>query len=175
MLDFHYTHFKEASQVSKQKYTVITGASAGIGRATANAFAQRGCNLILVARRQEELEVLKQKLTTAFNIEVVVKACDLSIPTNVHNLYGDLRKFNIETWINNAGFGDYSTVASQNLAKIETMLRLNVEALTVLSSLYVGDYENTEGAQLINLSSRGGYMIVPNAVTYCATKFYVGG
>ena len=83
--------------MSEQKYTVITGASAGIGRATANAFAQRGCNLILVARRQEELETLVQKLTAAFNIEVVVKPCDLSIPANVHNLYDDLRKFEIET------------------------------------------------------------------------------
>lgn len=53
------------------------------------------------------------------------------------------------------------------------MLRLNVEALTILSSLFVGDYKDVEGTQLINISSCGGYTIVPTAVTYCATKFYV--
>ena len=55
----------------------------------------------------------------------------------------------------------------------EAMLHLNIEALTILSSLYVRDYCNDVGAQLINVSSRGGYTIVPDAVTYCATKFYV--
>ena len=53
------------------------------------------------------------------------------------------------------------------------MLHLNIEALTILSSLFVRDYENVEGTQLINVSSGGGYTIVADAVTYCATKFYV--
>ena len=64
-------------------------------------------------------------------------------------------------------------MAQQDLGKIGTMLRLNVEALTILSSLFVRDYKDTPGTQLINLSSCGGYTIVPTAVTYCATKFYV--
>jgi hypothetical protein len=53
------------------------------------------------------------------------------------------------------------------------MLNLNIEALTILSSLYVCDYKDVEGTQLINISSFGGYTIVPTAVTYCAAKFYV--
>ena len=61
----------------------------------------------------------------------------------------------------------------QDLRKIESMLHLNVEALTILSSLFVRDYKDTEGTQLINISSCGGYTIVPTAVTYCAAKFYV--
>lgn len=81
--------------------------------------------------------------------------------------------YDIETWVNNAGFGNYSSVAMQDLAKIETMLRLNIEALTVFSTLYVSDYKDVPGTQLINISSGGGYVIVPNAVTYCASKFYV--
>lgn len=92
---------------------------------------------------------------------------------NPHRLYQELKPYSIETWINNAGFGNYDSVAHQDLAKIETMLHVNVEALTILSSLYVRDYKDTPGTQLINISSRGGYVIVPNAVTYCAAKFYV--
>ncbi|MGM9978250.1 MAG: SDR family NAD(P)-dependent oxidoreductase [Clostridium sp.] len=98
---------------------------------------------------------------------------DLSETKNVYQIYNDLQQYYIETWINNAGFGNYSFVAKQNLHKIETMLRLNIEALTIFSSLYVRDYCNVEDTQLINISSAGGYTIVPNAVTYCATKFYV--
>ena len=53
------------------------------------------------------------------------------------------------------------------------MLHLNVETLTVFSSLFVRDFKDVEGTQLINISSAGGYTIVPTAITYCATKFYV--
>ena len=67
----------------------------------------------------------------------------------------------------------YGDVKEQPLNKISDMLHLNVEALTLLSSLYVQDYHNEEGSQLINISSTGGYTIVPNVIVYCATKFYV--
>jgi len=159
----------------KEKYVVITGASSGIGYAAAKAFAARGKHLILVARRKERLEELKKELQRANPaLDIVDKVYDLSVPANVFQLYEDSKPYRIECWINNAGFGDYGSVAEQDLHKVETMLRLNVEALTIMSSLYVSDYRDTAGSQLINVSSRGGYVIVPNAVTYCATKFYVG-
>lgn len=156
-------------------YTAITGASSGIGYATAKAFAARNKNLILIARRKERLEELQRELlATNPEIKVVLKICDLSVIGNVYRLYEALAPYQIETWINNAGFGDYSSVAEQDLRKIQNMLHLNVEALTILSSLYVRDYKDVAGNQLINISSRGGYVVVPNAVTYCATKFFVG-
>lgn len=157
-----------------KKYIVITGASSGIGYATAKAFASRGKNLILVARRIKKLEDIKREIETTFpSVEVVVKSYDLSVVSNAHSLYNDLKSYQLEAWINNAGFGDYSSVAEQNLQKIEDMLNLNITALTILSTLFVHDYKDVEGTQIINLSSRGGYVIVPNAVTYCATKYYV--
>lgn len=157
-----------------EKYTVITGASSGIGYETAKAFAARGKNLIIVARRQESLERLKNEVKRNFpTVDVVIKVFDLSIIKNVYQLYEELKEYSLETWINNAGFGNYGNVADQDLKKIENMLHLNVEALTILSSLFVRDYKDTEGTQLINISSCGGYTIVPTAVTYCATKFYV--
>ena len=119
-----------------KKYTTITGASSGIGYATAKAFAKRGKNLIIVARREDELEKLKKEVFELNStLEVIIKVCDLSVLSNVYQLYEGLKDYCIETWINNAGFGNYNSVAKQDLKKIETMLRLNVEALTVLSSL----------------------------------------
>ena len=137
------------------------------------AFASRGKNLVLVARRQEELNGLKLKINEMHpELDVVIRKTDLSVTEDVYKLYESLQAFQIETWINNAGFGNFASIAEQNLNKIETMLHVNIEALTILSSLFVRDYSMIDGTQLINVSS-GGYTIVADAVTYCATKFYV--
>lgn len=155
------------------KYTVITGASSGIGYAAAKAFAKRGKNLILIARRLEQLEQLKSEISGISDVKVVIITADLSVIENVYDVYSKLRSYFVETWINNAGFGNYSLVAEQELKKIEDMIKVNITALTIFSSLYVRDYCNFLNTQLINISSAGGYTIVPNAVTYCAAKFYV--
>ncbi|KQL44000.1 oxidoreductase [Brevibacillus choshinensis] len=156
------------------KYTVITGASSGIGYETALAFAARGKNLIIAARRTEELEKLKSKVANINpDLDVVIRTVDLSVTANVYEFYESLQDYQIETWINNAGSGSFASVGEQNLNKVTTMLHLNIEALTVLSSLYVRDYADVEGTQIINISSGGGYQIVGNSVAYCATKFYV--
>lgn len=156
------------------KYTVITGASSGIGYETALAFASRGKNVILVARREARLDELKQAIHSKnTHVDVIIKVADLSNSNDVHELYESLKKYDIETWINNAGFGNSAPVAEQEVKKIEKMLRVNVEALTTLSTFYARDYANEEGTQLINVSSDLGYRIAPNAVSYAATKFYV--
>ena len=158
----------------KGKYTVITGASSGIGYETAKAFAGRGKNLVIVARRKDNLEMLKKEiLEECPDVDVVIRSTDLSVPENVYLLYEGLKDYGIETWVNNAGFGNYGSVADQDLEKIRAILHLNIEALTILSSLFVRDYKDVDGTQLINVSSCGGYIIVPTAVTYCAAKFYV--
>ncbi|TMU87534.1 SDR family NAD(P)-dependent oxidoreductase [Bacillus sp. BHET2] len=156
------------------KYTVITGASSGIGYQAALAFAARGKNIIVVARREDKLGELKKEISSFHpDVEVVTMTADLSRSENVYSFYESLKPYQIETLINNAGFGNFDSVADQNLSKIESMLRLNIEAVTVLSTLFVRDYQNVADTQLINVSSGGGYTIVADAVTYCATKFYV--
>ncbi|MDY8094921.1 SDR family NAD(P)-dependent oxidoreductase [Paenibacillus polymyxa] len=157
------------------KYTVITGASSGIGYETSLAFAARGKNLILVARRLDKLEELKSAIHNIdpTNVNVIVHTSDLSVTDQAYTLYNDLKEYQIETWINNAGLGESSFVAEQNLDKVETMLRVNIEALTILSTLYVRDYADVEGTQLINVSSGLGYAIAVGSVTYSASKYYV--
>jgi len=156
------------------KYTVITGASSGIGYETAKVLAKKGKSLVLVARRTDELEKLRDEVKAlAPDSDVILRSVDLTESANVHELYDSLKDLDIETWINNAGFGDFDNVKDVSVPKIEKMLRLNIEALTVLTSRYVHDYHDVEGTTVLNVSSGGGYRIVPNAVTYCATKFYV--
>ncbi|MGQ4667042.1 SDR family NAD(P)-dependent oxidoreductase [Metabacillus halosaccharovorans] len=156
------------------KYTVITGASSGIGYETALAFAARGKNLIIAARRLDKLEELK---TTIHDInpelDVILCTVDLSVTEEAYNLYNKLKGYEIETWINNAGLGDSAFVADQNLSKVETLLRVNIESLTILSTLFVRDYAEEEGTQLINVSSALGYAIAVGTITYSASKYYV--
>ncbi|MTD41678.1 SDR family NAD(P)-dependent oxidoreductase [Erwinia sp. CPCC 100877] len=155
------------------KYITITGASSGIGLETARFFAEMGKNLILVARRQEKLVELKEELLTKHpSIDIIVKKTDLSDKTEVLTLYTSLKKYDIEVWINNAGFGYYHHVRDQDLQIVSDLIHLNVEAISLLSTLYVSEYADRK-AQLINVSSAGGYQNVTNAVSYCATKFYV--
>lgn len=156
------------------KYTVITGASSGIGYDAAIEFAKKGANLVICARRESELEKLKTEIEAVnAKLDVKIFATDLSIRANVYEFYENLKDIEIETFINNAGFGNFQAVGEQDLAKIEMMLHLNIETLTILSTLFVRDYEQKEGATLINVASVGGYGIVYEAVTYCASKFFV--
>ncbi|MEC0180900.1 SDR family NAD(P)-dependent oxidoreductase [Paenibacillus peoriae] len=156
------------------KYTVITGSSSGIGYETALAFAARGKNLIIVARRLDKLEELKSKIQEInSDLNVVILTSDLSVTDQAYTLYNNLKEYQIETWINNAGLGEGSFVADQKLEKVETMLRVNIESLTILSTLYVRDYADVEGTQLINVSSALGYVIAVGSVAYSASKYYV--
>lgn len=159
---------------SKNKYTLATGASSGIGHESAKLFASKGKNLIIVARTKNNLIQLKNEILKKNpSLDIIIRDTDLSVIDNVYELYNSLKDYNIETLINNAGFGNYDIVANQNLNKIETMINLNVKAVTILSSLFVHDYKDVEGTTLINISSAGGYTLVPNTVTYCASKFFV--
>lgn len=133
----------------EERYTVITGASSGIGYETAKAFAARGKNLVIVARRQNNLATLKNEIQKQNpTLDIVIKVCDLSVLDNAYRLYSDLKGYALETWVNNAGFGNYDSVAQQDLEKVKRMLRLNVEALTILSSLFVRDYKDFMLARL---------------------------
>ncbi|CVN38353.1 short chain dehydrogenase [Streptococcus pneumoniae] len=155
-------------------YTVITGASSGIGYETALAFAARGKNLILAARRLDKLQELKEKILETYpDIQVKIQSVDLTDREQVYSFYESLAGDELDTFINNAGFGHFGSIGEQDVKKIGDMLHLNIEALTILSTLFVLDYEQKEGTQLINISSRAGYTVVGNAVTYSATKFYV--
>lgn len=157
-----------------KKYTLITGASSGIGKATSILFAKKDKNLILVARRIELLENLKKEILEINpNLDVILKPFDLTNTEKLVDFYNSLKNLHIETFINNAGFGDFSSIGDNNIEKVTSMIRLNIEALTILSSLYTNDYKDIENSQLINISSVAGYTVINRAVTYSATKFYV--
>ena len=157
-----------------KKYTLITGASSGIGKSTAELFASKGKNLILIARGAEALDEVKSEINAKYpELDIVTRDYDLTDIAGLNDLYDSFKEYNIETWINNAGFGILELVKDHSIDRVLNMIRLNVEALTVLSIRYVQDYANVDGTQLINISSGAGYILAPMATTYAGTKFYV--
>ncbi|BDV03487.1 MAG: hypothetical protein HPPSJP_2080 [Candidatus Hepatoplasma scabrum] len=154
------------------KYTLITGASAGIGKALAEKFAKEGHNLIIVARREQLLNKLKDDLENKYKVKVIVYKCDLSNSQNVITFYNDIKKYPIEIFINNAGMGDMNLVWESDLAKTEKILDLNIKALTLLSMMFIKDNLDKD-VQLINVSSVVGYNLFSAALTYSASKFFV--
>ena len=156
------------------KYVLVTGASSGIGYETAKAFAARGENVIVTARRTENLEKLKNEVKAEFpEVDVVVKTCDLSSNAEAIALYESLKDYEIKAVINNAGRGNKGGFIDDSLERDLNMLHLNMDAVYILSSLYARDYKDVDGAQIINVSSIGGYLVVPGSSLYCATKFFV--
>lgn len=157
-----------------KKYTVVTGASSGIGYETAKAFAARGKNVIVTARRRERLEKLREEILAANpGVEVIVREADLSSNEAMIALYDGLREFDIETWVNNAGRGNRGDITNPELPQTLEMLHTNMDAVAILSSLYVRDYKDQPGAQLINVASSAGYTLFPGCAMYAATKFFV--
>ncbi|MGT2637859.1 SDR family NAD(P)-dependent oxidoreductase [Streptococcus ratti] len=157
-----------------KKYSLITGASSGIGKSTAELFASKGKNLILIARGTEALEEVREEIKTKYpNLDIVIRDYDLTDIAGLNDLYDSFNGYDIETWINNAGFGILELVKDHSIDRVLNMIRLNVEALTVLSIRYVQDYANVDGTQLINISSGAGYILAPMATAYAGTKFYV--
>jgi short-subunit dehydrogenase len=155
---------------------VITGASAGIGREFARQLTGRAGSLVLVARRRERLEELRNELTTRDpNLNVHVRPTDLSDENAVTDLCSWLERENItiDLLINNAGLGDRGPFATSEPKRVKEMIAVNVMALTVLTrSLLPGMIARRRGA-ILNVSSSASFLPIPGFAVYAATKAYV--
>lgn len=153
---------------------LITGASSGIGRELAIALAGQGVNLIIVARRKENLTALAKQLTAEANITVDVIDTDLSKPGASAKLVDQVsKKHSVDILINNAGFGTHNRVVNENAERVQQEITLNVATLTDLTVGFLpGMLARNRGA-VINVASTASYQPVPGMAVYGATKAYV--
>lgn len=155
---------------------LITGASAGIGREFARQLAGRAGSLVLVARRLERLEELRDELTKRDpNLNVHLRAVDLSQTSEVDELCAWLLRENIaiDFLINNAGLGDRGAFATSEPQRVKEMLAVNMVALTMLTrALLPAMIEKKRGA-ILNVSSSAGFLPIGKLAVYAATKAYV--
>ena len=154
----------------KNKYAVITGASAGIGACFAKRLAKEGYPLVLVARREERLKELAKELHTECKIIV----CDVSKTEECVRLMEKIKDLPIEIFINNAGFGDCGQLAKGSLNKQLDMIDVNVKAVHTLMKLALLQMETDNHGYILNVGSSAGLIPAgPYIATYYATKAYV--
>jgi short-subunit dehydrogenase len=151
--------------------TLITGGSGGIGLALARVCARHGHDLVLVSRSADRLEAARAELRQAEHVDVDVMACDLALPGAVEAVAE--RHPEVDALVNSAGFGMSGPLAEADDGQLLEMLRLNVEALTRLTRLYLPSMVARRSGRIVNLSSMAGFQPGPNMAAYYATKAYV--
>jgi len=156
-------------------YTLITGASGGIGYDLAKIAAADGKNLILVARSEDKLDQLAVELRKNKLIDVATMAVDLSDEAGVEKLISEVKSRNltIDTLMNNAGFGDFGDFAKADLAKNMEMIRLNISALTHLTHAFMQGMLKAGKGRIMNVASTASFMPGPGMAVYYASKAYV--
>ncbi len=160
----------------KHKCVLVTGASAGIGMATARAFAAEGCRLILAARRIEKIEKLATGLKTEHGVDVLTLQLDVrdrkAVFAAIESLPSEWRK--IDILVNNAGLGrGLAPLHEGEIDGWEEMIDTNVKGLLYVTKAVVNGMINNGGGHIINLGSVAGREVYPNGNVYCATKFSV--
>ena len=148
---------------------LITGASSGIGKDMAKYLDTLNIDLILVARRKELLEEVKNELKV--NVKIIVM--DLGIEKNVFKLYEKVKDENIDILINNAGFGLFGDFVETNLETELNMIDVNIKAPHILTKLFLQDFVKRDKGYILNVCSSAGFMAGPKLNTYYATKNYL--
>lgn len=161
---------------NRNKTTLITGASKGIGKEFARIHASKGDNLVLIARSREPLMLLKNELesqNSSIKIEVIIK--DLTHPNSAKEIYEKLKEKNlqIDYLINNAGFGEFGFFVDTDWSRFDQMIDLNVKSLTHFCHLFLPDMIKRKQGKIMNVSSTAAFQPGPMMAVYFATKSYV--
>lgn len=154
---------------------LITGASAGLGEEFARQLAPHCGDMVLVARRAERLAQLAQELERETAVRVHLFVADLADPLQRRRLAATLQEegLPVDLLINNAGLGDYGSFADAAWEKLQQTLRVNVEALTHLSHLFVPTMLARGGGAILQVSSIASLMPMADFAVYAASKAYV--
>lgn len=160
----------------KNKIVLITGASAGIGEATATAFAEQGARLILTARRKDKLDLLARSLKEKFNTESLCLSMDVTRPKDVQKTIDSLPEnwAEIDILVNNAGLGrGVDKIHEAQIGDWEEMIDTNIKGLLYVSRAVIPGMVKRKRGHVINLGSVAGHEVYPGGNVYCATKHAV--
>ena len=157
------------------KFTLITGASSGIGEAFARKLAAQGENVLLVARSEDKLASLCNELGRVGNVSAQYVALDLTESDAAAKLFAETgrRELEVEMLINNAGFGSMGDFTAQALERELAMIDLNTKALVALTYYYLKPMRERRRGTIINVASTASFQGVPYMATYAATKAFV--
>jgi short-subunit dehydrogenase len=158
------------------KVVLITGASSGIGRATALELASRDVTLVLVARRLELLKTLEAEIRQSGGAAMSIEA-DLSVPENVDRMVDSTLESHgsIDVLINNAAVGYFGTVENMSREVMSEIIALNFIAPVIAIQGVLPAMKAKGRGHIINVSSVVGKRGIPLSGIYCASKFALGG
>ena len=157
------------------KTAIITGATAGIGEATAIEFAKLDYNLILTGRRKERLEKLRSQLESDYKIQVSVHAFDIRQRAEVEDFCrNEIGNASIDILVNNAGLASgLSPLHEGDVDDWEKMIDTNVKGLLYITREIAPRMVAQQSGHIINVGSIAGIEVYPNGNVYCATKHAV--
>jgi short-subunit dehydrogenase len=150
---------------------LVTGASAGLGAEFARQLAQRGNDLVLVARDRARLDALAKELSDAYGVRADVLAADLTVDAELAPVEARVRT--VDTVINNAGFGTFGKFHELALDAELREIQLNVVALVRLTHAAAAAMVERGSGAILNVASLAGFQPGPSNATYGATKAYV--
>lgn len=157
-----------------KKIGLITGATSGIGKATAEVFAKNGINLIICGRRQERLEQIAQELSA--HTEVMTLCFDVRNKQEVDEILNTLPSQwqNIDILVNNAGNAHgLEPIQTGKISDWDAMIDINVKGLLYVSAWVIPKMTARKTGHIINIGSIAGKEVYPNGNVYCASKFAV--
>lgn len=154
---------------------LVTGASSGIGQALADAFAERGFDLVLVARSSDKLVELARRLAEARGVRCHVEPTDLALPGAAASLAARLRRQRrrIDILVNCAGVLENGAFVDIAPTRHQQLIDLNVSALTAMLAEFVPLMVKRGSGRVLNVASIAAFQPVPTLATYAATKAYV--
>ena len=155
---------------------LITGATAGIGKASAELFAKNGWDLIITGRRRDGLEALASELQKKHKIKTLCLNFDVrslkEVEKNIATIKGDWK--NIDLLLNNAGLASgLNTIQEGVIADWETMIDTNIKGLLYMTRHIAPWFVEKNKGHIINVASVAGKQVYPYGNVYCATKFAV--
>ncbi len=152
------------------KLVLITGATKGIGKSTAKAFANEGWDLILLARDIKKLKDLKNDLSNSNN-KVNILACDLSQPELINNALSEvIKNYGCPSvLINNAGFAYNGELVNMPLDKWQELIQVNLTSVFQLCT-YIVPLMRNKGGLILNVSSHAAHNAFPQWGAYCVSK-----
>lgn len=162
-------------EILKDRYALITGASSGLGVDFANILASAGCHLVLVARRENRLLKIQNRIRDKYGVKVEIITMDLAVPNVPQILYNRISDMGmtIDVLINNAGVGVYGYFIETEWEGEKKMLNLDMINLVHLTKLFVKDMVERNFGYILNIASIGAYQPTPYYSTYAAAKSFV--
>ena len=170
---------KARSAAAPGAYTLVTGASSGIGEALAHCFAAAGHDLVLVARSAEKLQALARALRERHGVKAVVASADLALPDAPAQLRRTLarRRLSIDVLVNCAGVLEQGAFTALPASAHQAIIALNIAGLTgMLSEFLPGMLERSakgSPARVLNVASVAAFQPIPALASYAASKAYV--